>query len=76
MALKSVYLAQTIVSDLDDKNDRNFDYLISVNTLTGYILVTLGKYKEALEFVKIAEKVAFQLVDLKARESQMSKDYP
>jgi len=64
------------VSDLDDKNDRNFDYLISVNTLTGYILVTLGKYKEALEFVKIAEKVAFQLVDLKARESQMSKDYP
>ena len=52
--LKSNYAAQTIVADLDESVGRNQDYLISVNTLTSYLLLMIGKPQEALEFIKIA----------------------
>jgi hypothetical protein len=47
------------VADLDDKVDRNLDYLVAVNTLTAYLLLTIGKPGEALEFVNIAQKIVF-----------------
>lgn len=61
-ALQSVYSAQTIVSELNEDIERNLDYLISVNVLTSYLLLQIGKPSEALEFALIAERIAFRLV--------------
>jgi hypothetical protein len=41
--LKAVYAAQTIVSELDETVERNLDYLMAVNTLTGYLLLMIDK---------------------------------
>ena len=49
--LKAIYAAQTIVSELDETVERNLDYLMAVNTLTGYLLLTIEKPVEALEFI-------------------------
>jgi hypothetical protein len=35
---------------------------MSVNTLTGYLLVCIEKPKEALEFIEIAEKICHKLI--------------
>ena len=61
--LKSVFAAQTIVSALDDSVERNQDYLIAINTLTGYFLLQIDKPKEALEFIEIGESIAFRLIE-------------
>ena len=58
MALKAIYAAQKIVSDLDENVGRNSDYLLAVNTLTSYLLLQIEKPQEAVEFILIAEKVA------------------
>ena len=59
--LKAIYQAQTIVAMLDETIDRNLDYLIAVNTLTGYLLLQIEKPLEAYEFLVLAERVAHQL---------------
>lgn len=62
MGLKAVYSAQQIVSELDESVERNLDYLLSVNTLTGYLLISIDKPAEALEFIAIAEKICMRLI--------------
>lgn len=42
---------------------RNLDYLMSVNTLTSYLLLLVKKPVEALEFIKIAERIALRLLE-------------
>lgn len=61
--LKANYSAQTIVSELDENVYRNLDYLMSVNTLTSYLLILVKKPMEALEFIKIAERIALRLLE-------------
>ena len=61
--LKANYAAQTIVSELDENIYRNLDYLMSVNTLTSYLLLLVKKPVEALEFIKIAERIAYRLLE-------------
>lgn len=61
--LKAVYAAQTIVSELDETVERNLDYLMAVNTLTGYLLLMIEKPEEAMEFISIAERIAFRLLE-------------
>ena len=61
--LKAIYAAQTIVSELDETVDRNLDYLMAVNTLTGYLLLSIDKPVEALEFITIAERIAYKLIE-------------
>ncbi len=61
--LKANYAAQTIVSELDENIYRNLDYLMSVNTLTSYLLLLVKKSVEALEFIKIAERIAYRLLE-------------
>lgn len=39
--LKAIYSAQTIVSELDETVERNLDYLMAVNTLTGHLLISI-----------------------------------
>lgn len=51
------------MSELDENVERNLDYLLSVNTLTSYLLLLVKKPVEALEFIKIAERVAMKLLD-------------
>jgi len=63
MALKAVYAAQTIVSELNETQDRDLDYLMSVNTLTGYLLLLIEKPLESLEFINIAERIASKLIE-------------
>ena len=48
---------------MDESVDRNLDYLLAVNTMTGYLLLLTERPKEACEFLILAEKVAFQLTD-------------
>jgi hypothetical protein len=36
---------------------------MSINTLTGYFLLQIDKPKEALEFLGIAEQIAYKLVE-------------
>ena len=61
--LKAIYAAQTIVSELDETTERNLDYVMAVNTLTGYMLLTIEKPVEALEFINIAERIAYKLIE-------------
>lgn len=61
--LKAIYAAQTIVSELDETTERNLDYVMAVNTLTGYMLLTIEKPVEALEFITIAERIAHKLIE-------------
>ena len=61
--LKAIYAAQTIVSELDETVERNLDYLMAVNTLTGYLLLSIDKPIEALEFITIAERIAYKLIE-------------
>ena len=61
--LKANYAAQTIVSELDENIYRNLDYLMSVNTLASYLLLLVKKPVEALEFIKIAERIAYRLLE-------------
>ena len=60
--LKANYAAQTIVSELDENVQRNLDFLMSVNTLTSYLLLMVKKPVEALEFIKIAERISLRLL--------------
>jgi hypothetical protein len=62
-ALKVNYTAQTIVSELDETAPRNLDYLVSVNSLTSYLLLLVKKPAEALEFLRISERIAMRLLD-------------
>ena len=39
--LKAIYAAQTIVSELDETVERNLDYIMAVNTLTGFLLLSI-----------------------------------
>ena len=61
--MKAIYAAQTIVSELDETVERNLDYLMAVNTLTGYLLLSIDKPVEALEFITIAERIAYKLIE-------------
>ncbi len=61
--LKAVYAAQTIVSELDETVERNLDYLMAVNTLTGYLLLMIDKPQEALEFIQIADRISIRLLE-------------
>lgn len=36
---------------------------MSINTLTGYLLLCIDKPTESLEFIQIAERIAFKLID-------------
>ena len=65
--LKAIYAAQTIVSELDETIERNLDYVMAVNTLTGFLLLSIGKPIEALEFIQIAERIAYKLIELATR---------
>ena len=61
--LKAIYAAQTIVSELDETVERNLDYLMAVNALTGYLLLMIERPKEAIEFISIAEKISIRLLE-------------
>jgi hypothetical protein len=69
-ALKSIYAAQAIVSALDETVERNLDYLMSINTLTGYLLLSIEKPVESLEFIEIAERIAFKLIEKTTAQAQ------
>jgi hypothetical protein len=56
--LRVNYTAQSIVSQLDESQPRSLDYLLSVNTLSGYLLLLVRKPQEALEFVKVSQRIA------------------
>ena len=51
------------MAELDETVERNLDYIMAVNTLTGYLLLGIQKPKEALEFIIIAERLAIKLVE-------------
>ena len=71
--LKAIYAAQTIVSELDETVERNLDYLMAVNTLTAFLLLSIEKPVEALEFILIAERICMKLVEKsKARNTNKS----
>ena len=63
LALKMISQAQKITSQLDQHNPRNVDYILSVNVMTALILLKINKPKHALEFLKIADKMAELLVE-------------
>ena len=60
--LKAIYAAQTIVSELDETVERNLDYLLAVNTLTAFLLLSIDKPMEAIQFIMIAESLCLKLV--------------
>lgn len=61
--LKAIYAAQTIISEMDETEERNLDYLMAVNTLTGFLLLSIERPSDALEFITIAERIAYKLVN-------------
>ena len=69
--LKAIYEAQTIVSELDETIERNMDYIMAVNTLTGFLLLSINKPQEALEFILIAERIVYKLVNMQKAQKLM-----
>ena len=63
LALKMISQAQKITSKMDQQSPRNVDYILSVNVMTALILLKINKPKHALEFLKIADRMAELLVE-------------
>lgn len=47
---------------LDDTDERNCDYLVAINFFTAYLLQLIGRLKESLNFVAVAERMLFKLL--------------
>ena len=47
---------------LDDTLERNCDYLLAINFFTAYLLQMIGKLKESLNFIFVAEKMLQKLL--------------
>jgi hypothetical protein len=47
---------------LDDNEERNCDYLVAINFFTAYLLQQIGRLKESLNFVAVAERMLFKLL--------------
>ena len=43
---------------------------MSINTLTGYLLLSIEKPVESLEFIEIAERIAFKLIEKTTAHAQ------
>lgn len=67
VGLKAIYAAQTIVSELDETVERNLDYIMAVNTLTAFLLLSIQKPMEAIEFIMIAERIVYRLIELSSK---------
>lgn len=65
--MKAIYAAQTIVSELDETMERNLDYIMAVNTLTAFLLLSIQKPVEAMEFILIAERIVYRLIELSSK---------
>lgn len=50
------------MTELDETIERNLDYLISINTITGYLLLIMKRPDEAMEFINISERIVGKLV--------------
>lgn len=48
---------------LDDNKTRNWDYILAVNFFTSVLLLKIGKFREALNFLIIAEKMVIRLFE-------------
>lgn len=57
------------MSELDETIERNLDYMMAVNTLTGLLLLSIKKPTEALDFILIAERIVYKLVEIHKREN-------
>ena len=64
------------MSELDETQLRPLDFLLSVNTLTCYLLMLVKKPSEALEFLKITERIAMRLLESSQRRSGSFKHLP
>lgn len=64
ICLSCLFAAIKIAAELDKEQPRNLDYILSTNALTAFVLLKLGKAKEAHEFIVLAEKVLIRLIDL------------
>lgn len=52
--------------------ERNCDFLLAINFFTAYLLQTLGKLKESLNFIAVAERVLHKLLVTLRAESKPS----
>jgi hypothetical protein len=50
-ALRAIYQAQKICSDLDETVERNLDYILAINVLSAHLLITMEQPNDALEFI-------------------------
>lgn len=57
---------------MDDSVERNCDFLLAINFFTAYLLQTLGKLKESLNFISVAERVLHKLLVTLKSESKAS----
>lgn len=47
--------------------ERNLDYIMAVNTLTAFLLLSIQKPVEAMEFILIAERIVYRLIELSSK---------
>ena len=60
--LVSILVILTAGLSLDDADERNCDYLVAINFFTAYRLQLIGRLKESLNFVAVAERMLFKLL--------------
>ena len=60
--LVSILVNLTAGLSLDDTEERNCDYLVAINFFTAYLLQLIGRLKESLNFVAVAERMLFKLL--------------
>ena len=47
---------------------------MAVNTLTGFLLLGINKPMEALEFILIAERIVYRLIEARSKAQNASAD--
>lgn len=45
---------------------------MAVNTLTGFLLMSIHKPAEALEFILIAERIVYKLIELNSAQAKLN----
>lgn len=60
------------MNSLDDTNERNCDYLLAINFFTAYLLQQIGRLRESLNFVAVAERMLFKLLSTLKPENKPS----
>ena len=58
----------------ESHHPKHIDYILAVNLVTGMVLLKVGKVKQALDFIEIAEKMVDLLIKYNVQDHNCPQD--